>query len=73
MKSWLNRVLRRFAPLPITDEEITQIRQRSDQGVAEARARDEEVRDISRRLKRQREQNNFGPLVWAALRGETDV
>lgn len=73
MTSWLSRLKRRFDPPPVTTEEITQIRQRTERGAEEARAIDREVRDVVRRLRVQREENHFGPLIWAALRGESDV
>ena len=73
MRSWLHRIVRTFAPPPVSDAEMQQIRERSEEGASQARARDEEVRDVAARLLRQRQQNHFGPLIWAALRGENDV
>lgn len=73
MTSWLRRLKRRFDPPPVSDEELTRIRRRTDEGAAQARAIDGEVRDIAARLKYQREENHFGPIIWAALRGESDV
>ncbi|MFL1427140.1 MULTISPECIES: DUF7620 family protein [unclassified Nocardiopsis] len=71
--SWLRRLRREYDPPPITDEEITAARDRAEEGVRQARALDAEVREVVARLRRQREENHFGPLIWAALRGESDV
>lgn len=73
MKSWLERVQRRFAPPPVTDAELQQARQRAEEGAEQADAVDEQVRDVAARLRSQRAENHFGPLIWAALRGESDV
>lgn len=64
---------RRFDPPPVTAAEVAEARERAEEGVELTRALDREVREVARRLLRQREQNNFGPLIWAALRGESDV
>ena len=73
MTSWLDRIVRSFAPPPLSDEEMRLIRERTEEGVQQARARDDEVREVAARLLRQREENHFGPLIWAALRGEPDA
>jgi len=73
MKGWLDRIVRTFSPPPVTEEEITELAKRTEKGAEQARRRDGEVRDVVRRLAAQREENHFGPLVWAAIRGESDV
>ncbi|WP_421648046.1 DUF7620 family protein [Nocardiopsis alba] len=73
MREWIDRIVRTFAPPPVTAEEIARFRDLSAEGAAQVRARDEEVQEVTNRLLRQREQNHFGPLIWAALRGEPDV
>lgn len=69
---WISRLKRRFAPPPMSDDEMTALQNRTDRDRATVHARDEEVRDVSSRLRAQREQNHFGPLIWAALRGEAE-
>ncbi len=69
---WISRFKRRFAPTPVSDDEMNELRDRTAQDKAKVHARDEEVREVSLRLRAQREQNHFGPLVWAALRGEAE-
>jgi len=61
---------RRFDPPPVTADEVAQARERTEKGVARTRALDPEVRDIAARLKIQRTENHFGPLIWQALTGE---
>lgn len=68
--TWFSRLKRRFASPPVTDEELSQLRDRSEQDGAKARAREKEVHDVASRLHWQRHQNHFGPLIWQALRGE---
>lgn len=69
---WLSRLRRKFDPPPVTEQETAQLQDRSNQDDATARARDKEVREVASNLLRQRQQNHFGPLVWAALRGEAE-
>lgn len=73
MTEWIHRIVRRFAPPPVTAGEVHEMQEQADRGAARDRARDEEIREVTSRLRRQREQNHFGPLVWAALRGEPDA
>lgn len=73
MRSWLDRIVRTFSPPPVTSEEIHELAERTERGVQQARDRDDEIRDVTSRLRRQREQNHFGPLIWSALQGEPDV
>lgn len=70
--SWLSRLKRRFDPPPVTEQETAQLQDRSEQDEAHTLARDEEVRQVVDGLRRQRQQNHFGPLIWAALRGEAE-
>ena len=70
--SWLSKLKRRFDPPPVTEQETAQLQDRADQDEAQALARDEEVREVVNSLRRQRQQNHFGPLIWAALRGEAE-
>ena len=72
--TWLSRLVRWLtsSPPPICDEEMKVLRERTEAGQALAEERDPEVREVSTRLRWQRETNHFGPLIWAALRGETD-
>ncbi|MGW9447046.1 DUF7620 family protein [Bacillus mobilis] len=71
--NWCSRLRRRFDPPPMTRGEIAELKDRSEEASAQTRALDEEVHDVAARLRHQRTQNNFGPLIWAALQGETDV
>ncbi|KOX10152.1 hypothetical protein [Nocardiopsis sp. NRRL B-16309] len=73
MKSWLIRVALRFGPPPVTEEEVAQIRELTERATAQTQERQAEVSDVVRRLTGLRDRNNFGPMVWAALRGESDV
>lgn len=70
---WCRKLRWRFDPPPVTDEEMSEFRERTEEGVELVRALDDEVRDVVARLRRQRQENHFGPLIWAALRGESDV
>lgn len=64
---------RRFDPPPVTPAEAAEDRERTEASVARTRAVDSDVHDVVARLRRQRQENHFGPLIWAALRGESDV
>ena len=70
---WLSRWCRHRAPEPpVTCEEAVAERARAERDMADAIRRDPLVRDVVRRLAVQREENHFGPVIWAALRGESD-
>lgn len=73
MKGWVDKIVRTFAPPPVTAGEVHEMQERTDRGAEQDKARDEEIREVTSRLRRQREENHFGPLIWAALRGEPDV
>lgn len=71
--SWLRRFCRHRAPdPPVSEEQARDARVRAERALADARMRDASVHDVARRLAHQREVNHFGPIIWAALRGESD-
>lgn len=73
MRSWIYRIVHTFAPPPVTEAEVHELQELTERGTEQDKARDAEIREVTSRLRRQREQNHFGPLIWAALRGESDV
>ncbi|WP_160051087.1 hypothetical protein [Nocardiopsis sp. FR26] len=72
-KSWFRRgkhrhraTTRRPDP-PVTAEEAAEARRCGEQNLADAQARDREVRRVSARLRRERDKNHFSALIWRAL------
>ncbi|GAA1454108.1 DUF7620 family protein [Nocardiopsis tropica] len=70
---WCRKLRRKFDPPPVSRAELVQAREEADADTARTAEVDKQVRDIVARLRRQRTENHFGPLIWAALRGESDV
>lgn len=69
---WLRRLCAHRSPdPPVSEAQARDARVVAERSMAEAIRRDATVRDVARRLARQREENHFGPLIWAALRGES--
>ncbi|WP_449657178.1 DUF7620 family protein [Streptomonospora wellingtoniae] len=69
---WLGWCRHRAPDPPVSEEEARAARVRAEGDMAAAVGRDPVVRDVVRRLAAQREQNHFGPVIWRALRGESD-
>lgn len=70
---WLRWCRHEAVDPPVSAEQARAERARAERDVVEAIRRDPQVRSVARRLARQREENHFGPLIWAALRGDTDA
>lgn len=72
--TWLCRRLKhRFDPPPVSREELVRVREESQERAAHTAAQEKEVRTVVARLRHQRTENHFGPMIWSALRGEPDV
>lgn len=69
---WLRLCRHRAPDPPVSEEEAAAARERAEHDVAAAIRRDPLVRDVVRRLGAQGQQNHFGPVIWRALRGESD-
>ncbi|MBV2364989.1 hypothetical protein ACFPZ0_24590 [Streptomonospora nanhaiensis] len=61
-------IRKRRTPPPVTREETAEARRRSGDALAQARARDAEVRHVARSLRRQRAENHFARLISEAFR-----
>ncbi|MCP3017313.1 hypothetical protein NGM33_28680 [Nocardiopsis dassonvillei] len=57
----------------MSDEEMEKAREAVEKRSEQTDVLGEEVRKVAARLRHQRTENHFGPLIWAALRGESDV
>jgi len=67
---WCRKLRHRFDPPPVSRADLAQAREDADADTARTAEVDKQVRDIVARLRRQRTENNFGPMIWQALTGE---
>jgi hypothetical protein len=54
---------------PVTDTELQRMRAATEASLAEAHARDPEVRDVAARHREHKERNHFGDLFMNILEG----